>query len=174
MSDSVSVSGEEPTVALSYFNKQGKKQQEKANAQIRKGYYNGEQYHRLQETTHVLIIVYYITITVFALWFIIRGAYSDMSKILIAVNSFVLITIPYILYYYFVDGILFVFNHIMTFITSMSIRNLIAIVTTVILGIAMIAMIFTAPVMALMTPIVISLSAIIITLGFVLKGTFMA
>lgn len=172
MSDSEPL--EETILAQSYFNKQGEKHRNNANAQIRKGHYNGEQYHRLQESTRVLIIVYYITFSVFVIWFIIRGAYSGMSKSLIAVNSFVLITIPYLFYYYFVDWVMFIFNHIAMLVTSISVRNLIAMVMSAIIGIVMLATLVTTPIMHIMIPIIITLSVVVITLGIVLRGTFMA
>ena len=43
-----------------YFKNETEKQKVSADAQLRKGYYNGEKYHRTQETTYILMIVYYI------------------------------------------------------------------------------------------------------------------
>ena len=97
-----------------------------------------------------------------------------MSKSLIAVNSFVLITIPYLFYYYFVDWVMFIFNHIAMFVTSISVRNLIAMVMSAIIGIVMLATLVTTPIMHIMIPIIITLSVVVITLGIVLRGTFMA
>ncbi len=158
----------------SYFNEQEKQEKDKANAQMRKGFYNGEKYHNLQKSTRILMIMYYITIVVFGIWFIARGTYRGMNKGLIAINSFILLTMPYIFYYYLVDWVLFIFNYLTTFVTSMSINNLIAMVTTVLIGIFMLTTVFTTPVIATLTPVIITFSGVLIVLGILLRGSFMA
>jgi len=158
----------------SYFNEQEKQEKDKANAQLRKGFYNGEKYHKLQKSTRILMIMYYITVVVFGIWFIARGAYSGMNKGLIAINSFVLLTMPYIFYYYLVDWVLFIFNYLTTFVTSMSVSNLVAMVMTVLIGIFMLTTVFTTPVIATLTPVIITFSGVLIVLGILLRGSFMA
>jgi hypothetical protein len=47
-------------------------------------------------------------------------------------------------------------------------------VTTVLIGIFMLTTVFTTPVIATLTPVIITFSGVLIVLGILLRGSFMA
>tara|TARA_Y100000389_G_C17461592_1_gene522160 strand:+ start:3441 stop:3950 length:510 start_codon:yes stop_codon:yes gene_type:complete len=164
----------ENTKYKNYFDEETEKQKVSADAQLRKGYYNGEKYHRTQETTSILMIVYYITAVVFSFWFLFRGAYKGMSISMMMINAFLIIIMPYIFYYYLVDLVTYLFDYLTSFVTGMSVNNLIAFVATILIGIYILSSIFIAPLMSTLTPIIITFSGFLVILGILLRSTFLA
>ena len=126
-----------------YFKNETEKQKVSADAQLRKGYYNGEKYHRTQETTYILMIVYYITAIVFSFWFLFRGAYKGISITMIMINAFLIIIMPYVFYYYLVDLVMYLFTYLTDFVSGMSVNNLIAFVATILIGIYILSVSYT-------------------------------
>jgi len=157
-----------------YFKNETEKQKVSADAQLRKGYYNGEKYHRTQETTYILMIVYYITAIVFSFWFLFRGAYKGMSITMIMINAFLIIIMPYVFYYYLVDLVMYLFTYLTDFVSGMSVNNLIAFVATILIGIYILSSIFITPLMSTLTPIIITFSGFLVILGILLRSTFLA
>jgi hypothetical protein len=157
-----------------YFKTETKKEKEKADAELRKGYYNAEKYHKTQETTNILMIIYFITAIVFSFWFFFRGAYKGMSTLMIIINAFFIIIIPYLFYYYIVDFVLYLFSYLTDFVTGMSVNNLIAFITTIFLGLFILGSIFVTPVMTTLTPIIIIFSGFLVVLGIILRSSFLA
>jgi len=157
-----------------YFKNERKKQKVSADAQLRKGYYNGEKYHRTQESTSILMIVYYITALVFSFWFLFRGAYKGMNISMMMINAFLIIIMPYIFYYYLVDLVMYLFTYLTSFVTGMSVNNLIAFVATILIGIYILSSIFITPLISTLTPIIITFSGVLIILGLLLRNTFLA
>jgi hypothetical protein len=157
-----------------YFKNETEKQKVSADAQLRKGYYNGEKYHRTQETTYILMIVYYITAIVFSFWFLFRGAYKGISITMIMINAFLIIIMPYVFYYYLVDLVMYLFTYLTDFVSGMSVNNLIAFVATILIGIYILSSIFITPLMSTLTPIIITFSGFLVILGILLRSTFLA
>jgi len=157
-----------------YFENERKKQKVSADAQLRKGYYNGEKYHKTQESTSILMIVYYITALVFSFWFLFRGAYKGISISMMMINAFLIIIMPYIFYYYIVDLVMYLFTYLTSFVSGMSVNNLIAFLATILIGIYILSSIFITPLISTLTPIIITFSGFLVILGIILRSTFLA
>ena len=161
-------------VSLEYFNKKKKDEKHKADSELRKGFYNAEKYHGLQEITNILVIVYFIVAIFYGGFFIYRGAYKNQKITSMLFNVFMIIILPYFFYYYLVDFGLYIFNYITKFVTSLSVNNLIAFVFTIFIALFILTSIFVTPFIASITPIIITFSAFIVIFGIILRSSFLA
>ena len=157
-----------------YFQEKTDKEKTDANTEMRKGHYNGEMYHSLQDSTHRLMVVYYIVATVFTALFIYRGEHKKTSWTSLAVGATALAVMPHAFYYYVTDSVVYLINSVAEFVTKMSTSKLISLATTVVVGIFILGSLFSVPTMAIIMPVIIAIAACLILIGVILRSAFMA
>jgi len=161
-------------ISVEYFNKKEEKERHAADSELRKGYYNGEKYHKAQRRSNILLIVYYIVAFIYGVFFVYRGDLSRQSLVTSLLLTIGIVIIPHAFYYYFVDIFIFVFDYLTKFVTSMSLNNLIAFVATIFISLFILSSIFTQPFIAALTPFIITFSSFLVILGIILRNSYLA